>query len=810
MSEISRLYAKIPDVQKSNSVLRIQRTKSSQPINSPADRILFLQRTIGNQAVQRLIRSGTLQAKLRIGQPGDKYEQEADRVADAVMRMPEPGVQRQVEPEEEETLQSKPLANQITPLVQVQRQEEPEEEEETLQAKPLADEITPLVQRQVEPEEGEEPLQAKFALGLTGTLLAKTEASHNKTGMLDHLKSGLEKLSGMDISSVRVHHNSSEPAQLNALAYTQGQDIHLGPGQDKHLPHEGWHAVQQMQGRVKPTMQAKGVPINDDAGLEREADVMGAKALQMTRAEQATTGSAHHGAVSLQREGESKISGETEKRLLVHELTHLVQQSIDGGVLQRKSCPSHRPKGEKSQSEKPAGILTNNTIFKTSDNKLFIQDFAVNDNQLPPGVTTSPAWQRVMSIIAGTPSLSFVGVIGYADCLGTEKGNSMLRDERAKAVFDVMPPVVQVKVLFHMGDSVTSFVAPNDTAENRAKNRGVVIKIVKATGPEGKDLCDFLALASDLDQYMFLVRCLEDRLGLTSAMDAPKTLSVLRQIYYGNASWTSPQNRNKIWNDVITQRPWSPGNDPTLKLGKTLFKALQKSQQVFNNGQMLDIGHLLTGMDAMQKPQTVSANIAGRMYLDTNVANHEWATWAGDVGSAAAYHTFCVSFINFTSTYDQYFKNFASDSDLEGDIDSYANWAWLDSVASSPELQLNKPFSEVLMQYYRLTNTKAGRARAGRFDTFINFYGGDVKSGKITKRSQLEKNLSAPINEFGLLFLGKKIIKTYQGTPPTACIGNPPKSNPGRSVSRMSLVGNFNIASDKMTKLFVDWLEKKL
>ena len=90
MGELSRIYAKKPDVKKSNSILRIQRTKSSQPIKSPADRILFLQRTIGNQAVQRLIKSGTLQTKLKIGQPGDRYEQEADRVADAVMRMPEP------------------------------------------------------------------------------------------------------------------------------------------------------------------------------------------------------------------------------------------------------------------------------------------------------------------------------------------------------------------------------------------------------------------------------------------------------------------------------------------------------------------------------------------------------------------------------------------------------------------------------------------------------------------------------------------------------------------------------------------------
>lgn len=36
-----------------------------------------------------------IQAKLKIGQPGDKYEREADRVAEQMMRMPEPVVQRQ-------------------------------------------------------------------------------------------------------------------------------------------------------------------------------------------------------------------------------------------------------------------------------------------------------------------------------------------------------------------------------------------------------------------------------------------------------------------------------------------------------------------------------------------------------------------------------------------------------------------------------------------------------------------------------------------------------------------------------------------
>jgi len=104
-------------------------------------------------------------------------------------------------------------------------------------------------------------------------------ASSNKTGLPDGLKAGVEALSGVSLDAVRVHRNSSKPAQLNARAYAQGTEIHLAPGQDKHLPHEAWHVVQQAQGRVRPTMQAKtGVPVNDDAGLEHEADVMGTKA----------------------------------------------------------------------------------------------------------------------------------------------------------------------------------------------------------------------------------------------------------------------------------------------------------------------------------------------------------------------------------------------------------------------------------------------------------------------------------------------------------------------------------------------------
>lgn len=108
------------------------------------------------------------------------------------------------------------------------------------------------------------------------------------SGLPDKLKTGIENLSGLSMNAVQVHYNSSKPAQLQAVAYTQGTDIHIAPGQDRHLPHEAWHVVQQAQGRVQPTMQMKnGVQVNDDKGLEYEADVMGRTAVQRS-------GTGHH------------------------------------------------------------------------------------------------------------------------------------------------------------------------------------------------------------------------------------------------------------------------------------------------------------------------------------------------------------------------------------------------------------------------------------------------------------------------------------------------------------------------------------
>lgn len=93
------------------------------------------------------------------------------------------------------------------------------------------------------------------------------------------IRQGMEQLSGYRLDDVKVHYRSDKPRQLQALAYTQGTDIYVAPGEERHLPHEAWHVVQQKQGRVRPTADLGNVKINDNPILEKEADAMGQKAL---------------------------------------------------------------------------------------------------------------------------------------------------------------------------------------------------------------------------------------------------------------------------------------------------------------------------------------------------------------------------------------------------------------------------------------------------------------------------------------------------------------------------------------------------
>jgi len=286
---MNSIFAKRSEANKINSDLQTRRINRSGSKASSVDSILHLQRTIGNQAVSRLIKSKALQAKLRIGQPGDVYEHEADRVADAVMRMPAPQkvsinnsrIQRasttfeenelkrqpiEEEEEEEKKLQRQPAEEEEEEEKKLQRQPaKEEEEEEKLQKKPIEEEEEEKLQRQpAEEEEEEKKLQAKNVSVSNPVVDSVIE------NQIQYMKGGGRSLSqgeraffeprlGYDFSDVRVHEDAkaSEAARgVNARAFTIGKDVVFNAGEyspdnqksQKLMAHELTHVIQQNRG----------------------------------------------------------------------------------------------------------------------------------------------------------------------------------------------------------------------------------------------------------------------------------------------------------------------------------------------------------------------------------------------------------------------------------------------------------------------------------------------------------------------------------------------------------------------------------
>jgi hypothetical protein len=312
--------------------LKLQRAVADLATASPAD-MLALQRRYGNKAV-----SGLIQTKLTVGAVGDSYEQEADRVADQVMSMPEgtggqwsvgtdqPVAQRQ---EEEEELQMKaagpqpkPLVESITPLVQRQEEEEElmtkpdlqrQEEEEELMTKPdlqrqeEEEELMtkPDLQRQEEEEElmtkpdlqrqeEEEELQMKpVAVQQDGSFEASSGVENRlaaeKGGgspLAEEVRAHLEPRFGADFSAVRVH-TGDTATQLNrdlgSRAFTHGQDVYFKGGAydpgtssgQKLLAHELTHTVQQGAAKRIQTWAPTGHRLVSEAAFERDDELKG-------------------------------------------------------------------------------------------------------------------------------------------------------------------------------------------------------------------------------------------------------------------------------------------------------------------------------------------------------------------------------------------------------------------------------------------------------------------------------------------------------------------------------------------------------
>lgn len=216
------------------------------------------------------------QAKLTVNQPGDKYEQEADAVADRVLRMGDSdSVQREDAVEEEEQVQAKPLAGAISPLVQREGEEdEDEEDHKPVQAKALSG-ASPMLQREGEDgeeEKDEEQAQRKESGGGQSPDVSGVVSQGLSGGgqpLDDQTRAFMEPRFGHDFSQVRIHTDSrasQSSEQIAARAYTVGSDIafrsgEFSPGSSdgkRLLAHELTHVVQQAEGSsAKPSAARK-------------------------------------------------------------------------------------------------------------------------------------------------------------------------------------------------------------------------------------------------------------------------------------------------------------------------------------------------------------------------------------------------------------------------------------------------------------------------------------------------------------------------------------------------------------------------
>ncbi len=121
----------------------------------------------------------------------------------------------------------------------------------------------------------------------TGSDNAETVQRKANKNLPETLQTNLEASFDHDFSNVNIVKNSRRATDLNALAFTQGENIHFAPGQfnpgsesgSNLIGHEFTHVVQQRSGEVRPTsVLGKGLNLNQKSGLEAEADSLGKRA----------------------------------------------------------------------------------------------------------------------------------------------------------------------------------------------------------------------------------------------------------------------------------------------------------------------------------------------------------------------------------------------------------------------------------------------------------------------------------------------------------------------------------------------------
>jgi outer membrane protein OmpA-like peptidoglycan-associated protein len=408
--------------------------------------------------------------------------------------------------------------------------------------------------------------------------------------------------------------------------------------------------------------------------------------------------------------------------------------------------------------------------------------------------------RRIITNQASGSSIQMVRIIGHTDARGSEEYNSGLGQRRAEqirrhlvATLQRIKPGSEKNVSF----DITSSGKTKPISDDAARNRRVEVCLPIVLSPiiiTPRTCPPAITKATTFEQYVHLVDCAERSLsGFT-----PRTmLSLLRQLYFGDQPWSKRVPGARFWRDVIPCGQTLADPRPILD---PIYTALRDSQVVADT----DIGHLFTGLEAMVCPTpTVSLNVQiigiplPQALTKVEMPNEEFATWGGDLGSAAAQKVHDEQDKGIIHPLSHYFGGtgtLASDADLKGGIDSFAVRAALlgrpcgaTRLVAMPPITM--PISQLIEEYYLGGIPPLGTARAGRFACAAQTIGGTISGKKISNRSTLEPVVAERVFSFAFAF--------YKGVL-------------NRGFDIIPRGPHLRVASLQMVRLFFDWLEARL
>jgi outer membrane protein OmpA-like peptidoglycan-associated protein len=522
---------------------------------------------------------------------------------------------------------------------------------------------------------------------------------------------------------------------------------------------------------------------HDFSNVRIHSDSVAAKSAQSINALAYTTGNN-----IVFNHGQYSPGSESGQRLLAHELTHVVQQ---GGANIRRTkggakgdCAGYS-QGEIEQSRTEKGMITNDVV-ETADDGLIIADFGVDWRHVKDSTRNNPALLNMLKKFESDDTYNHFTITGYSDCVGLENNNTDLRKGRAKNVTKLFDKKLKGKIASTTAASPGEFVTGNDTEVGRATNRSVIIRYGKdiAFNTDEDDAitgesCANPTKATTISDYIQLISCLENE---HPSLGPREILSLIRQISYGG-----PLFKQAIPCQIDV-------GDPEKVISSKLYKALREHEI-----DTVDIGHVFTGLEAMVCPSDSVTITKSHISLDIEVANEDFVTWAGDLGSAVAHKIKDEKDNKPKRDISTYFGpgSVAGFDDMNGDIDGFVIRAGLNNIncAGSTKQSLTVPqskISDLLREYYLGTGLGNDKLSVNtRYSCFVRALGADVSGGHIYGNMiDLRNKVKIATYRFSIPFF-MKIGGAYAA-----------------SAQGMDIL--FLDYSEQMANIFIEWLDAQV